>query len=49
MEVGIFFLGDHLWMGSSLCLGEIYFLNFTHQWDKKSRKEVILKQLFGIS
>lgn len=26
-------------MGSSLCFGEIYFLNFTHQWDKKSRKE----------
>lgn len=25
-------------MGSSLCFGEIYFLNFTHQWDKKSRK-----------
>lgn len=28
-------------MGSSLCFGEIYFLNFTHQWDNKSRKEEI--------
>ena len=36
--VRIFFLCDHLWMGSSQCFGEIYFLNFTHQWDNKSRK-----------
>lgn len=43
-EVRSFFLCDHLWlmasqMGSSLCFGEIYFLNFTHQWDQKPRKE----------
>lgn len=34
-------------MGSSLCFGEIYFLNFTHQWDRNlEKKTVILKQLF---